>query len=262
MKKIELIEVASLQKKEYGALFLEFPFFHNYLVYALENLSFKIWIDSYQYPNICVFYSFPAFFLMGDPENNDVTSVLNLIEKSSWVIPENEKWEELIFFRFSNDIETHRRTKFNSHSLNIKHLETLKKPFSPEFELVQIGIEQVTDQKGMLFTDLLQTYFPTGDFLNQGFGYCILENKKMIGFAASNYPIAHNVLEVYIRVDFNSDPRHRQQGLGTQLSVALLEYCLNHNLNPEWDSANEISAHLALKLGYKIEQTWKMFHVI
>jgi hypothetical protein len=52
-------------------------------------------------------------------------------------------------------------------------------------------------------------------------------------FAAANYLVCNHVLEVYIRVDYNDDPRYRQKGLGTQLGVALLEYWLENGHEPQ-----------------------------
>ena len=85
------------------------------------------------------------------------------------------------------------------------------------------------------------------------------KDEKQIGFAAANYPIRSQALEVYIRVDYNDDPIHRNKGLGTQLAVTLLEYCLENGLDPQWDAANEISVRLALKLGYTLHHRWKMY---
>ncbi len=113
----------------------------------------------------------------------------------------------------------------------------------------------------MLSQDLLCKFFTAADFIQQGAGFCLLDNGKIIGFAAANYPIRNQVLEVYIRVDYNDDPRHRQKGLGTQLAVALLEDCLEHGLEPHWDAANDISVRMALKLGYTLHHNWKMYHL-
>ncbi|MBU1145383.1 MAG: GNAT family N-acetyltransferase [Firmicutes bacterium] len=262
MKQIQLIKVTQDRLKEFSVLFGIFPYFHNYLQFALSNLSYDIWVDSYENLKFAIIFSSPAFFLLGNPEGEDVTEILKKIDTGNWIIPSSELWDAPLKFYFGSKLESHLRTKFDSKNLNLSHLESLKKPLPSGYELVRIGINQIQDIQGMLYNDLLKNYFSTVDFLGKGLGFCILEDNQVIGFAASNYPIINEVLEVYIRVDFNSDPRHRQKGFGTLLSVALIEYCLEHHLNPEWDSANSISAHLALKLGYEVEQTWTMYHIV
>lgn len=92
--------------------------------------------------------------------------------------------------------------------------------------------------------------------------FLLIGDGEIISFTASNFPIRNQVLEDYIRVDYNDDPRHRHQGFGSQLSVALLDNCLNNGLDPQWDAAtNDISVHLALKLGYSLCHEWKMYHL-
>ena len=262
MTRIELLPVEPAQLGNYSEAFHDFPFFHNHLEYVLKHAPCDIWVDSLENPRFRVLHSAPAFFLMGDPEGCDVKGILERIGTNSWIVPENETWEEPLQAYFSGRLVPHRRTQFDASFLDLGCLESLKRPLSPGYELIPIGPEQAEDKEGMLYADLLRNFFPAGDFLEKGLGFCILENREVIGFAASNYPLEGNELEVYIRVDFNSDPRHRNQGMGTQLGIALLEHCLKRNLIPEWDSANEISARLARKLGYVAKREWKMFHIV
>jgi predicted GNAT family acetyltransferase len=43
---------------------------------------------------------------------------------------------------------------------------------------------------------------------------------------------------------------HRQKGLATCTSAALIAHCLDNNIDPHWSAANAVSAGLAQKLGY------------
>lgn len=43
---------------------------------------------------------------------------------------------------------------------------------------------------------------------------------------------------------------HRRRGLATAVAAAMILYCLDHDLTPCWDAANEMSARLAEKLGF------------
>ncbi|MEZ4861999.1 MAG: GNAT family N-acetyltransferase [Caldilineaceae bacterium] len=47
---------------------------------------------------------------------------------------------------------------------------------------------------------------------------------------------------------------HRRRGLAIAVAAAMILYCLDHNLTPCWDAANEMSARLAEKVGF-IERT-------
>lgn len=43
---------------------------------------------------------------------------------------------------------------------------------------------------------------------------------------------------------------YRRRGLATAVAAAMILYCLDHDLQPCWDAANEMSARLAEKVGF------------
>ena len=53
-------------------------------------------------------------------------------------------------------------------------------------------------------------------------------------------------------VDFEvqTRPGYKRRGLATVAAAVLIDHCLARNLTPCWDAANDISAGLALKLGF------------
>ena len=255
------VKVAQAKNSTYQAVFNQFEHFTNYIQYAFEFLTPEIWVDTEIEPTLASFYTPPAYFLWGDPDTKDVTPLLELILADRWLVPSSEQWERHLVAYFGEKLQAYPRTSFDASSLSLEHLRSLKTELPAGLRIVPIEAFHVNDQQGMLSQDLLSKFFTLADFLQQGAGFCLLEDEKIIGFAAANYPIRNNVLEVYIRVDYNDDPRHRQKGLGTQLSIALLEYCLENGLEPQWDAANDISMRLALKLGYAPRRSWKMYHV-
>jgi GNAT superfamily N-acetyltransferase len=257
-----LVKVAPADSPKYYAIFQQFEHFTNYINFAIEFFSPEIWVDEEAQPTLACFYTAPAYFLWGDPDTKDVSSLFAMIHPDSWLIPSSEKWDRHLVAYFGKNLVTHPRTSFEASSLSLEFLRSLKTDLPAGLRLVPINERHVNDREGMLYQDLLSKFFSAADFFQQGAGFCLLEDEKIIGFAAANYPIRNNILEVYIRVDYNDDPCHRQKGLGTQLSVALLEYCLENGLEPQWDAANEVSVRLALKLGYSLRSHWKMYHLL
>jgi GNAT superfamily N-acetyltransferase len=255
------VKVSPADAPKYYAIFQQFEHFTNYINFAIEFFTPEIWVDDEVQPTLACFYTAPAYFLWGDPDAKNVAPLLEIIPQDSWLVPSSEKWDRHLVAYFGERLITHPRTSFDASSLNLEHLRSLKIELPAGLRLVPIDETLINDQEGMLYQDLLCKFFAAADFLQQGAGFCLLEGEEIIGFAAANYPIRNQVLEVYIRVDYNDDPRHRHQGLGTQLSAALLEYCLKNGLDPQWDAANDISIHLALKLGYTLRLAWKMYHL-
>jgi GNAT superfamily N-acetyltransferase len=256
-----LVKITRANNPKYYGIFQQFEHFSNYIHYAIEFQSPEIWVDDEAQPTLACFYTAPAWFLWGDPDARDATPLLELLPADGWLIPSTEKWHRSLTAHFGERLTTHPRASFDSASLNLAHLRRLKSDLPAGLRIVPIDETHVNDQDGMLYQDLLSKFFTAANFIQQGAGFCLLDNGKIVGFAAANYPIRNQVLEVYIRVDYNDDPRHRQKGLGTQLGVALLEYCLEHGLDPQWDAANDISVRLALKLGYTPAHNWKMHHL-
>lgn len=258
---ISLIKLDLKDLPDIRPVFQQFNYFTNYIHYAFEYLEPEIWVDDKEKTNLAFLYTPPAYLLAGDPDLGNVSLILEKLTPGSYLVPSNEKWDRHLNNHFGSQLETYPRTAFHSSSLRLEHLRSLKTKLPDGLQIVPIRSEHINDREGMLYEDLVGRFFNSSDFLESGAGFCLIENQKIIGFAASNYPIHDNILEVYVRVDYNSDPRHRHKGLGTLLSAALLEYCLENGLDPQWDAANEISIQLALKLGYTRHLDWKMYHL-
>jgi RimJ/RimL family protein N-acetyltransferase len=76
-----------------------------------------------------------------------------------------------------------------------------------------------------------------------GFG---IEHEGRFVAGCSSFAISPHSLEFEIQ----THPDYRQRGLATAAASAMIEYCLDHGLEPCWDAHNEISAALARKLGF------------
>jgi len=256
----QLTKVSALEVSRYQAIFRQFEHFSNYVAFGFEFLTPELWVNRANDPTLACLYITPAYFLWGDPDCQDVTALFQLLSPDCWIVPTHGKWDRHLTAYFGDKLTTLPRASFTSASLNLAHLRSLKCELPVGLTIVPVDAAHVNDLEGMLYEDLLSKYFTRVDFLQEGAGFCLMEDEKIIGFAVANYPIRNRVLEVYIRVDYNYDPIHRQKGLGTRLGAALLEYCLENGLDPQWDAANEASVRLALKLGYTLHHRWNMYH--
>lgn len=210
-----LVKVAQSENVKYFGLFQQFEHFTNYINFAIEFLSPEIWVDDPAQPTLACFYTAPAWFLWSDPDAREVTPLLEMLPADGWLVPSSEKWDRPLVAYDGEKLITHPRTRFDAASLNLEHLRSLKSDLPAGLRIVPINEAHANDQDGMLYQDLLCTFFAAADFLQQGAGFCLLEGETIVGFAAANYPIRNQVLEVYIRVDYNDDPRHRQKGQRT-----------------------------------------------
>ncbi len=115
----------------------------------------------------------------------------------------------------------------------------------------------------MIYDDVISRFFTVSDFMTNGFGFALVdERERCRGFALTNYPIVGNEVELYFRVGYDFDAQDRLHGYGTTLCTYFIEEALKRGYVPIWDSANEVSAHIARKLGYVEAKRWLMYHIL
>ena len=98
------------------------------------------------------------------------------------------------------------------------------------------------------------------DFLAQSFGVCAIYNNELAGWCLSEYN-ADGRCE--IGIETTSD--YRQRGIGTALTLALLEHAFSHGITEVgWHcfKRNEASAKTALKAGFEKIHDYKSFIVL
>ncbi len=63
-----------------------------------------------------------------------------------------------------------------------------------------------------------------------------------------------------VEVDVQTLAEYRGQGFATIVTAKLIEYCLERGIEPHWDAMNELSADLALKIGYTNPEPYRCYH--
>ena len=60
-----------------------------------------------------------------------------------------------------------------------------------------------------------------------------------------------------ISIQVNTHPDYLRRGYATAVGATLILECLERGIEPSWNAANQISAHLAEKLGYVDPETYE-----
>ena len=94
--------------------------------------------------------------------------------------------------------------------------------------------------------DFVSQFRNADDYLRRGIGVAALRGKELVG-GASSYTVYRGGIEV--QIETRSDLR--RQGIAAACGAQLILNCLKRGLYPSWDAANEESARLARKLGYR-----------
>jgi GNAT superfamily N-acetyltransferase len=247
------------EAQNYRYLFSDYPYFETFIDYVFEHTQPEIHVNSLENPQAAYFYWRPIYLFTGDPAKVDHQAVYAEMADYSWIVAENDAWSQTLKTFFGDKLITHIRTLFDSSKLNLDHVQSQMRPVPDGLRVTAIGPDQTQQESGLFYKDILRRFFVDTDFLETGYGFCVMDGDKLAGFAAANFPIREKVLEIYVRV--LDEPQYRQKGLGITLSAKLIEYCLKNGITPVWDSANDISAHMAKKLGFVPSREWEMHQV-
>jgi hypothetical protein len=232
--------------------------------YAFDNKLGTLEIDNLDEPEY-VKYSYVNFmFFSGKIDEKKAKKIFETFPPQTAIVAEDKEWYPLIEDHFSSRegirFAQQERVKFSSDSITLEHLHSIKKPLPEGFHLKQITKPIVENLSPSLKYHISLFFGSDEKFLENGTGFCILDGEKPISMASSFIPIYNNALEV--EIDTEDDPNYRRKGFATTACIALLEYCLENNLTPEWDAQNEASVGLAIKLGYTEKERWKLFYYI
>lgn len=242
-----LIDFPSTRFNELIPLFAQNQFLFIHTKTLLKEGLGSVIVDEKAHPTIALL-SYKVFDVVtGNHENKHVLELLGKIHENRLIIFPNKDWiklaeEELV-------LSPYPRIKFSSKNLSIEHVNNLLKHELPEeFDLEKIDIETAYNFSPKLAPAFLP-FFPSPEaFVNRGLGYCIKEGEKVVSAAAASMPIYDNEFEIQVITD--DDKKYRRRGFATKVCAALIKESLEKGITPHWDADNEISAKLALKLGF------------
>jgi predicted GNAT family acetyltransferase len=104
---------------------------------------------------------------------------------------------------------------------------------------------------------LPKVFASPSDFFERGVGFCALSGEQMVCAATSAF-----ICDGAIEIQINTNRGYRRMGLATAVGATLLVHCLEHGIDPHWDTGDPASARVAEKLGYLPESAyeWLVFN--
>ncbi|MFW9974592.1 MAG: GNAT family N-acetyltransferase [Candidatus Thorarchaeota archaeon] len=224
---------------------------------ALDQGRGNMWSNSLEAPTVARLQLVIINVLAGDPTIAEATELIQMIEPLQLVIGPNEGWNQLIRDLWGEQLGIQERTLFSPQSLDIEHLRRLRNQLPDGYRLERMDLETIkrVDKRKAMH---IPTFFGSSkEFHKSGIGYCIKFEDEAVCMASTFTPYTN---EFEIQID-TIDPFHRQKGLATVASAALIIHALENGIVPQWDAANEISFRLALKLGYTNPTHWEAYYL-
>ena len=232
--------------------------------YAFDNKLGTLEIDNLDEPEYAKYSCANFMFFSGKADENKAEEILATFPPLVAIVTEDKDWYPIIEKYFSSKegikFAQNDRMRFSSDSINLEHLDSLKKSLPEGYHLKRINKEILEKLPSLLQRHIPLFFGSNEEFLDKGMGFCILDGEQPICMASSFIPIYDNILEV--EIDTEDDPKYRRKGFATIACTSLLKYCLENGISPEWDAANEASVGLAKKLGYTEKEKWKLFYFI
>jgi len=245
----ELKEISKDQRKALSKLFQGYKW--NYLPDAiLDGYMGRVLADDENTPQFAVLEapSIHLSILGGDSSHPSAGKYIDHLAKFTALLWTSEDWEELINEVHDGKLIRMPRYAFTSEKLDIVYLRKLRTQLPDGYWLEQMDLklaQQLAAERSGFSSDHLLNFDSPQDFIERGFGYCILAGRDIV-CVATTFAVCHKGIEIQI----NTRKKHRGKGLATVVAAQLLIHSLENNLDPNWDAENEVSAGLALKLGY------------
>lgn len=256
-----MIEVRDHRREIAGALFMDYQW--NYLAEAIleDRVVSRAWVDDLANPQVGVLELSQISLCLAGGEATHLAARSWVQSLSPWtaVVPAAEGWEALLQQAWGEVLQLLPRWAFTSEALDPVRLAALRAQIPKNYRLARMDAgltRQLMLEESEFSNDHLLNYASQQDFLGRGFGFCILEGERIVSVATTFVTCARG-----IEIQINTRKSHRGQGLGTAVAAAILLYSLEHGLDPSWDAASEVSASLALKLGYTPQGTYSMYYL-
>jgi hypothetical protein len=216
-------------------------------------------VDSFQSPKVAWLSFHPLNFVAGDAGNKAALNLIRTFPPNNILIVPDDEWAHLIEDEWAGRKRHQFRWRLSPESLNMDHIRKLKSCIPTGFELMPIDMNAMVNSDDEFWEDVLLYFGSYGNFLKDGFGYCIKHGERVVSVAYTDFPFV-DAFEV--EVITKQSISYRRKGLGTIVSAALIEDGLSRRLIPHWDAANEISVRLAEKLGYTNPDPYQVYYWI
>jgi GNAT superfamily N-acetyltransferase len=223
-------------------LFEVLPGLHGVIDSVLEGVLGEAWVDDPARPRVARL-ELDFHLIGGDPEAPAAAHAVRAVAAGEHVgVP--ERWSGLVM-DLHEGVQPYERIAFAQPSTwEREHLGELRGRLPEDFVLERITNETVAAFEG-LADSLVYNFASHEDFIVRGVGFGIRHEGRFIA-GCSSFAISSRSLEFEIQTHED----YRRRGLALATGARMIEYCLDHGLEPRWDAAHEGSARLAERLGF------------
>lgn len=216
----------------------------------LEGQSGKqisVVVDNRESPAVVLLRYGTFGILAGDASHPAAGALLQSIKLPCAIQPSPDGWMNLLQTKYSGHIKRIERFSFSHQQINLSGLKEIIANHPLGNAVQQIDITLAGDMENQDWNKYhLLNYNSPEDFVQHGFAYGITINGVVASACSAALRCARG-----IELNIITLPEFRNKGLASVVAAYTIIKAMEQNLIPHWDAANERSAKLAMRLGYK-----------
>lgn len=240
-----IIEINAKDRHMLSNLFEGYQYQRVFIDGTLAGQFGKAWADSIQSPKVAIL-NHALTYLGGDATIPAAKELLKkAITTSESLFVSSPAWENLILNEYPEKYVPMQWTSLSSKLIEIKTVQQLKHKLPTKFTVKRIDktiAKQLFEERVLIY----RTYDKSSEkFVEEGVGFCIYDEDK-VASVINSMAIYNNKLKGNIE----TIEQYRGIGLATCVAAHLVEYCLDNNIDYQWEATNKASIAVAKKLGF------------
>jgi RimJ/RimL family protein N-acetyltransferase len=238
-----LADIPPAARESLRPLYADFPGLHGIVDAALEGAMGIVRADDPTRPRMAVI-ELDFYLLAGDPQAAAAEGFVRGLSPPWSVVTSREDWEPLLRRVWGSELQARTRVAFQPGNWDRGRLRGFRETLSDGFTLKRVTSEDAA-RFAAFERSLVYNYPSLDEFVANGVGFGVEHEGRYVS-GCSSFALSSRSLEFEI----DTDPDFRSRGLAAACAAAMIEYCLDRDLEPCWDAHNDISAALAAKLGF------------
>lgn len=194
-------------------------------------------------------------FLAGEPCKELALNIPKWYKKKYMlIVPQNKQWKEVMNHAYGTRAKwkTRYAIKKEKDVFDKAMLEKARQITDPQYTIRQIDHELYCKVLQLDWAEDFCSQFDSWEhYRDFGLGFVVMCGGEPVA-GASSYIFYKGGIEIEI----DTHIEHRRKGLAYACGARLILECLERGLYPSWDAQNEISLHLAQRLGYRFDHEY------
>lgn len=216
----------------------------------LEGQSGKqisVVVDDVTNPTVALLRYGTFGILGGDATHTNAHALVQAINLPCAIQPSPTAWMNLLQESYSDKIKRTERFSFTHEFINAADMIRIIKqhPYTDNLHTIDTATAHVMENEEW-HKYHLTNYNSAAEFAANGFANGVTINGVLASVCSAALHCAQG-----IEMNIITLPQFRNKGLAEITAAATILSALEHKLIPHWDAANERSARLAMRLGYK-----------